>query len=107
MGYVFSILQIVSRLAYLRSALADGLQAVYNGVIGALEGLEPEDKYRLLQFAVNILGESVQEGIPLRTCRSIDILPLLSNLLEKNTGNYQKVVQQFLMEFMDRKCKSL
>ena len=81
----------------MRSLLADGLQAVYDGVISVLgrNNLEPELKYRLLESAVDIIGRHPLDGRSLKLRRSIEIRPLLSNLLEKNIKKYQKIVRQF------------
>lgn len=87
----------------IESPLADGRQAVYEGVIGALNGLEPDIKYRLLHCAMDILGTSAGSGTSLKLICSVKIFPLLSNLLEKNIENYTKVVRQVLVEFTD--CK--
>jgi len=94
-------------MAYTRLSLADGLQAVYDEVIRSLKSLESEGKYRLLESAVDLMGRHPRDGRPLKLRRSIEICPLLSNLLEKNIENYQKIVRQFLVEFMDCKCKTL
>ena len=83
------------------SPLADGRQAVYEAVIEALKKHEPAEKHQLLQLAMDILGKSVKDGTSLKQIRSIEILPLLSNLLE---SKYKGVVRRFL-EFMDCKCK--
>ena len=79
----------------MRSLLADGLQAVYDGVISVLgrNNLEPELKYRLLESSVDIIGRHPLDGRFLKLCRSIEIHPLLSNLLEKNIKKYQKIVR--------------
>jgi hypothetical protein len=91
-------------MTHIRSSLVDGLQAVYEGVIRALKGLEPHVKHRHLHSAMDILGKSAQDGTSLKLGLSVKILPLLSNLLESNIENYQKkVVRQFLVEFTD--CK--
>jgi hypothetical protein len=86
-----------------RVILADGRQAVYEGVIAVLKNLGPEDKRRLLHSAVDILGKSAQGGTSLKLSPSIEIYPLLSDLLEGNTEHDQKVMQQFLVQFTD--CK--
>jgi hypothetical protein len=103
-GYASSILQILSK-AYIRSPLADGLQAVYDGVIKALRDSkdQPEEKYRLLHASVDILGRSAQAGTSLKLTRSVEIHPLVSDLLESNVKKCRKVVRQFLAEFTD--CK--
>ena len=92
-------------MAYI--SLADGLQAVYDGVISVLGRNNPESelKYRLLESAVDIIGRHSRDGTSLKLARSIEIFPLLSNLLDMK--KYQKVVRQFLVEFMDCKCKTL
>ena len=87
--------------------LADGRQAVYEGVIGALKGLEPKAKHLLLQSAMDILGKSAQGGTSLKLGRSIEILPFLSNLLESNIENYKTVMRQFLVEFTNCRRKNL
>jgi len=96
-------------MVYVRSLLADGLQAVYDAVIRILErnNSKLEVQYQLLQFAVNTLRRRAHEGTYLKLGRSIEILPLLSNLLEQRIENYQNVVRHFLVEFMDCKCKTL
>jgi hypothetical protein len=96
-------------MTYKRSPLADGLQAVYDGVISVLgrKNLEPELKYRLLESAVDIIGRHPRDGTSLKLRRSIEIRALLSNLLETNIENYQKIVRQFLVEFTDCKWKTL
>jgi len=96
-------------MVYVRSLLADGLQAVYDAVIRILEcnNSKLEVQYQLLQFTVNILRKCAHEGTYLKLGRSIEILPLLSNLLEQRIENYQNVVRHFVVEFMDCKCKTL
>ena len=86
-----------------RVILADGRQAVYEGVIRALKGLEPQVKHRLLQSAMDILEKSAQDDTSLKLGLSVKILPLLSNLLENNIQDYQQVVRQFLVQFTN--CK--
>ena len=76
---------------------------MYEGVVRALGNLEPQDKHRLLHSAVDILGKSAQGGTPLKLHRSIEIHPLVRDLLESDIKNYQQVVRQFLVEFTD--CK--
>ena len=95
-------------MAHVRSPLADGLQAVYDGVISVLghDNLEPELKYRLLESAVDVIGRHLRDGKSLKLRRSIEIRPLLSNLLERDIKNYQKIVGQFLVEFTDCEQKS-
>ena len=94
-------------ICIVRSLLADGLQVVYDGIISILgcNNLVPELKYRLLEPAVDILGKHPWDGKSLKLHHSIKIHPLLSNLLEKNIENYQKIVWQFL-EFTDCEQKS-
>jgi len=86
-----------------RVTIANGRQAVYEGVIGALKGLEPQDKHRLLHSAMDILEKSAHDGTSLKLGLSIKIFPSLSNLLENNIQNYQQLVRKFLVEFTD--CK--
>jgi hypothetical protein len=87
------------------SPLADGLQAVYDGVIMALRDSKDqlEEKYQLLQVSLDILGKSVQAGTSLKLTRSVEIRPLVSDLLESSDEKCRKVVRQFLVEFTD--CK--
>jgi len=91
----------------MRSPLADGLQAVYDGVINVLGRNNPESelKYRLLESAVDIIGRHSRDGTCLKLARSIEVFSLLSNLLDMK--KYQKVVRQFLVEFMDCKRTNL
>ena len=79
----------------MRSLLADGLQAVYDGVISVLghNNLEPELKYRLLESSMDIIGRHPLDGRSLKLHHSIEIRPLLSNLLEKNIKKYQKIMR--------------
>ena len=86
------------------SPLADGRQAVCEAVIGALKKHELAEKHQLLHSAMDILGKSAGDG---KSIRSIEILPLLSNLLESNIENHKSVVRQFVVEFMDCKSKTL
>ena len=45
-------------LGLTKSSLVDGRQAVYEGVIEALKGLEPEAGHEFLRSAMDILGTS-------------------------------------------------
>jgi len=103
-GTATSILQIFCT-TYIRWSLADGWQAVYEGVIKTLNGLEPRGKHLLLQYAMDILGQSAPGLTSLKLGRSIDILPLLSNLVESNLESHKMVMRRFLMEFTDCKRK--
>ena len=89
------------------SPLADGRQAVYEAVIRALKRHKPAKKHQLLHSAMDILGKRIQDGTSLTQIRSVEILPLLSNLLESNIENYKSVARQFLAEYMDCKCKTI
>ena len=73
-------------------------------VIGVLKKHESADKHQLLHSAMDILGKRVKDGTSLKQIRLVEILPLLSNLLESET---YIVVRQFLVEFMDCKCKTI
>jgi hypothetical protein len=84
-------------MTYIRSSLADGLQAVYDAVIGALSKLEPEAKLRLLKSIVDIVGMRTQRSTSFKLGASIEIRPLVSDIWESN----QKLVQQFLGQFTD------
>ena len=86
-------------MIYIRSPLADGLQAVYDAVIGALSKLEPEAKLRLLKSAVDIVGMRARNSTSLKLGSSIEIRALVSDVRESN----QRLVQQFLGQFTD--CK--
>jgi len=95
-------------MAYMRSSLAGGLQAVYDEVIGALKSIEPEAKYQLLRSALDILEKSVQGGTPLKLSPTINILASVTSIpTSARDSNYPKVVQQFLWQFTDRKCNFL
>ena len=96
--YIFSTANSVT--------LVDGRQAVYEAVIGALKKYKPADRHQLLHYALDILGKRVEDGTSLKLIRSIEILPLLSNLPESNIENYKSVVRQFLV-FMDCTCKTI
>ena len=88
------------------SPSVDGRQAVYKAVIEALKNHEPAEKHQLLHSAMDILGKSVKDGTSLKLFHLIEIRPLLSNLLESNIESYKSVARQFLVEFMDCKCKA-
>jgi len=95
-------------MAYMRLSSADGLQAVYDGVIGALKGVEPEVKYQLLRSAVDVLGKSVQNSTSLKRSPSIEVLALVADIPTSAwNSDWPKVVQQFLWQFTDRKCNFL
>lgn len=82
----------------------DGLQAVYDGVIGALMSVEPGVKYQLLRSAVDILAKSAQDGTSLKRRPPIEILALVEDIpTGARDSNWLKVVQQFLWQFTDRK----
>jgi hypothetical protein len=90
-------------MAYIRSPLADGLQAVYDGVISVLErnNLELDPKYRLLESAVDIIGKHHRDGTSLKLGDYMEIHALVSDIWESN----QRLVQQFLGQFTDCKRK--
>ena len=92
-------------LTYITSSLADGRQAVYEGVIGALNGLELEIKYQLLHSAMDILGKSARDGPSLKLRHLGEIHPLMSDLLEGNNVKYRKLARQFVGLFTDSKRK--
>jgi len=73
------------------------------GVIKALNGLEPKGKHLLLRSAMKILRRNAPGVTSLKLGRSIEILPLLSNLVESNLESHKMVMRQFLTEFTD--CK--
>ena len=104
-GYATTNFQIFC-LIYIRSSLADGRQAVYEGVIGALDGLELEAKYQLLHSAMDILGKSAQDGPSLKLIYIGKVHPLMSDLLESNDVKYRKLAGQFLRLFTDCKRKA-
>jgi hypothetical protein len=89
----------------MRSFVADGLQAVYDGIIKALRDSKDQldKKYRLLQASVDILGKNAEAGTSLKLTRSSEICLLVSDLLESNNEKCRKVVRHFLLEFTD--CK--
>jgi len=90
-------------MAYIRSSLADGSQAVYDEVIRALSKLKPEAKLRLLESAVDIVGRRALENTPLKLGYYMEIRALVSDVLEGN----QKLVHQFLGQFTDCELKNL
>ena len=102
-GYATTNFQIFC-LIYIRSSLADGRQAVYEGVIGALDGLELEAKYQLLHSTMKILEkpESVQDGPSFHLG---EIYPLMSDLLESNDVKYRRLARRFVGLFTDCKRK--
>jgi len=73
-----------------KGVIFSGWQAVYEGVIEALKGLEPEAGHEFLHSAMDILGTSDRGGASLKLTRSIEFLPLLSSILERNIENYKK-----------------
>jgi hypothetical protein len=79
------------------SPLADGLQAVYDAVIGALSKLEPEAKLRLLKSIVDIVGMQVQRSTSLKLGALTKIRAFVSDIWKSN----QKLVQRFLGQFTD------
>jgi len=92
-------------MVYTRTPLADGLQAVYNGVIDVLKRnkAEPGLKCRLLQSAVDIVGRRAQESKSLKLGDYMEICALVSDVWESN----QKLVLRFLGQFTNRERKSL
>ena len=91
-------------MAYIRSSLADGLQAVYDELIGTLRSLKPEVKYQLLHSAVGILGKSARDHTSLKLSPSIEIFALVADIpTNARNSDWPEVVQNFLLQFMDRK----
>jgi hypothetical protein len=84
-------------MVYIRSPLADGLQAVYDAVMGTLSKLEPEAKLRLLEFTVDVVGLHAQNSTSLKLGALIEIRALVSDIWESDS----KLVQQFLRQFAD------
>ncbi|KIM35783.1 hypothetical protein M413DRAFT_79084 [Hebeloma cylindrosporum] len=83
----------------METPLAGGLQAVYDAVISSLQCRRPPMlQFRVLQSLMRVPSETM--GF-LRRARSVDILPLLSALLEDCNPEYKEVVRKFLMEFID------
>ncbi|KIM34905.1 hypothetical protein M413DRAFT_32925 [Hebeloma cylindrosporum] len=78
---------------------ADGLQAVYDGVIKVLKDrhTQTEEKCRLLQAAVDIVGRRARQSRPLELGSLTEIRDLVSDVREGN----KKLVQQFLGQFTD------
>lgn len=84
--------------------LADGWQAVYEGVIGTLRYINLETKHRFLHSAMDILaGKSPQGSTSRKLSRSNKIFPLVSDLWKSNIKSDQEVAQRFLLQFTD--CK--
>jgi hypothetical protein len=91
-------------MAYIGSLLADGLQAVYDGVMSVLrrKNLEPELKYRLLKSAVDIIGKHPRDGTSLKLGDYMEVRALVSDVRQSN----QKLVQQFLGQFTNCEQKN-
>ena len=91
-------------LVYTRSLSADGLQAVYDGIIRVLGGdnFESEVKCHFLQSAVGIVGRRVRESTSLKLGDYMEIRALVSDVLESNL----KLGQQFLGHFTNCEQKS-
>ena len=91
-------------MAYKRSSLADGLQAVYDGVIKALRDHngQPEEMYKFLQAAVDIVGQRSQESTSLKLGDYMEIRALVSDVLESNP----KLGKQFLGQFTNCEPKT-
>ena len=92
----------LKKICGLRTAsLADGWQAVYEGVIRTLRDTNLlEIKYQLLHSAMDILVEKSAQGST--SCTS-EIFPLVSGLWKSDIKKYQEVAQQFLVRFTN--CK--
>ena len=104
-GTSSEFLSISPPMVYMRSPLADGLQAVYDGVIKALKARrgQPEAKYKLLQAAMEIVGRRAQESTSLKLGDYTEIRALVSDVWESD----QKLVQQFLGQFTNCERKTL
>ena len=91
-------------MIYITSPLADGLQAVYDGVIRVLELniLEPEVKCQFLQYAVDIVGMRSWASTSLKLGDYMKIRALVSDVQGSNQG----LVQQFLGHFTNCKRKT-
>ena len=89
-------------VAHIWPHLADGRQAVYDQVIDELKKatLQPEITFQLLGKTVEILGGHQAN---LKLSRSIEICPLVADLLRSDEKCYQKTAQQFVEQFTDRK----
>jgi len=89
----------------LHPPLANGLQAVYDGVIKVLErnNLEPEDKLKLLQAAVDIVGSHARESTSLKLGDYMEIYALVSDVWDTN----RKLAQNFLTQFTNCEQKNL
>ncbi|KDR70482.1 hypothetical protein GALMADRAFT_76143, partial [Galerina marginata CBS 339.88] len=88
-------------LPYFSMILADGRQAVYDGVIGGLRSTETatETKYQLLKSTVDILLNS---GPTLNLCHLNEIKNFTSDLRESNNEDYQEMARQFMEQFTDQ-----
>ena len=91
-------------LVYTRPLSADGLQAVYDGVIRVLgsDNFESEVKCHFLQSAVEIVGRRVRESTSLKLGDYKEICALVSDVLESNP----KLGQQFLGQFTNSERKN-
>ncbi|KIM35808.1 hypothetical protein M413DRAFT_32265 [Hebeloma cylindrosporum] len=78
---------------------ADGLQAVYDGVIKVLKYHKDHiaEKYIILQAAVNIVGRRARQNTSLKLGNSTEIHALVSNIRKGN----EQLVLQFLDLFTD------
>ena len=90
-------------IIYRKSSLVDGLQAVYDAVMGALSQLEPKAKLRLLKSTGDIMQKHAQDSTSLKLSYLLKICALVSDIWEGN----QKLVQQFLGQFTDCVWKTL
>lgn len=77
---------------------------MYEAVIRALKNpvLGPDIKYQTLRRTVDIMRECSQDGTHLNLSRSIEIRPLVTDLLRSDTTEYQGIARQFMKEFTDR-----
>jgi len=78
-------------MAYIKSSLVDGLQAVYDAVVEALTKREPEAKLRLLEPAMDIIGRRARNSTSLELRGLLEIRALVSDV-PKSTKNQQKHV---------------
>jgi len=91
-------------MVHISPSLADGLQAVYNGVIDVLKdnNADPELKCQLLRFAMDIVGKRAQESRSLKLGDYMEVRALVSDVWKHN----QKLVRQFLGQFTNCERKN-
>jgi hypothetical protein len=92
-------------VAYILRPLADGWQAVYEGVIEGLrdKNSQSEAKAQLLNFALDILTKSVRKDTLPKLHYSYSVRTLVSDLWKCNNEDYQQIARQFVERFSNRR----